>query len=402
MAPKILVVDDEQDVELLINSSFRKKIKSGELSFQFAYDGVQALEKLHADPHIDVVLSDINMPRMDGLTLTSRIQEEAIRAKVIIVSAYSDMINIRQAMNLGAFDFVTKPLDLEDLEKTLYKVLVHHSQAFKEENVELNAALRELRQTQQQLVLQEKMASLGSLVAGIAHEINTPVGVINSSVDTISRCVEKLVATLNDSTLDPEIEKRVEKLFRLLNQNAGLSLSAGHRVAGVVSSLKNFARLDQEEFQPANLNEGIESILVLLAGKMENIQVKTDLAALPLLYCSPGQINQVFMSLLVNSIQATSGTGEISVTSRHKENQIELLFTDTGIGMSPELVKSVFDFRFTKVGARVKMGIGLASAYNIIQKHGGTIRLESEPGKGTRVCIELPLVHENKTKVEKV
>jgi|GEM_PF-2266940 len=391
MAPKILVVDDEPDVELLINAGFRKKIRSGELNFIFASDGHDALRVLNENPDTDVVMSDINMPGMDGLSLTAKILENGIRTEVIIVSAYSDMGNIRKAMNLGAFDFITKPIDLEDLEKTLYKTLLHHAQGVKEENVELEATLRELKETQQQLLLKEKMASLGKLVAGIAHEINTPVGVITSSIDTIGRCIEKLAKTLNSDADQSQQDETVLKLFKLLNQNAGLSKSAGERVAGIVASLKNFSRLDQEEYQPANLNESIEDILRLLSGRMESITLKLDLAPLPKILCAPGQLNQVFMSILVNAIQAIPETGTIYIESRDLGEKLEMRIRDTGVGMPPEVVKSVFDFRFTKVGARVKMGVGLASSYSIIQKHDGNIEIDSKQGKGTEVRIQLPV-----------
>ncbi|MEL6821376.1 MAG: response regulator, partial [Calditrichota bacterium] len=339
----------------------------------------------------DVVMSDINMPGMDGLSLTAKILENGIRTEVIIVSAYSDMGNIRKAMNLGAFDFITKPIDLEDLEKTLYKTLLHHAQGVKEENVELETALRELKETQQQLLLKEKMASLGKLVAGIAHEINTPIGVITSSIDTIGRCIEKLAKTMNSGAAQSEQNETIVKLFKLLNQNAGLSKSAGDRVSGIVASLKNFSRLDQEEYQSANLNESIEDILRLLSGRMEHITLKMDLAPLPKIMCAPGQLNQVFMSILVNAIQAIPETGLIYIESRDLGEKLEMRIRDTGVGMPPEVVKSAFDFRFTKIGARVKMGIGLASSYSIIQKHDGNMAIDSKPGEGTEVRIQLPV-----------
>ncbi len=123
MAAKILVVDDEPDLEMLVTQKFRRRIRNGELSFRFAHDGQEALDVLRAEPDIDMVLSDINMPRMDGLTLLNQLQSLSHLLRAVIVSAYGDMQNIRTAMNRGAFDFVTKPIDFDDLEATINKTL---------------------------------------------------------------------------------------------------------------------------------------------------------------------------------------------------------------------------------------------------------------------------------------
>ncbi|MCB0294268.1 MAG: response regulator, partial [Calditrichaeota bacterium] len=143
---------------------------------------------------------------MDGLTLIQKIGEFRYNVKAVVVSAYDDMDNIRKAMNFGAFDFITKPIDFQDFENTVYKTLLKKKQ---EENVELEETLRELRETQQQLVLQEKMASLGNLVAGIAHEINNPIGVINSASDVVKRCIEKIEAALAQRQEGNAIEKPI-------------------------------------------------------------------------------------------------------------------------------------------------------------------------------------------------
>jgi len=142
MPAKILFVDDEPDQTKLVQRMFRNKIRAGEITFLFASDGEEALEVLHAEPDIDLVVTDINMPRMDGLTLIERLAQTNKLVKAVIVSAYGDMANIRSAMNKGAFDFVTKPVDFEDLEATIKKTL---------------AALEELRETQRQLVEAERV-----------------------------------------------------------------------------------------------------------------------------------------------------------------------------------------------------------------------------------------------------
>ena len=385
MEARILVVDDEPDVEFLIRKKFRKKIRDQELDFSFAQNGLEALERLAEIEGIDLVLTDINMPRMDGLTLIQKIGEFRYNVKAVVVSAYDDMDNIRKAMNFGAFDFITKPIDFQDFENTVYKTLLKKKQ---EENVELEETLRELRETQQQLVLQEKMASLGNLVAGIAHEINNPIGVINSASDVVKRCIEKIEAALAQRQEGNAIEKPI----LLLKDNNRLILNAGTRIATLVKSLKNFARLDEEEYQEADLREGIESTLTLVEQQVcGRIAIEKRLSELPRVYCSPGQINQVFMSILLNAIQAIDGPGSIEIGAFAKDNRVYIEFRDSGQGIPPERLSRIFDFAFSRKSSRVTMGVGLPASYHIIQKHNGEIRIESEPGKGTVVTIALPL-----------
>lgn len=386
MPARILVVDDEPDVEFLIRKKFRKKIRNNELDFEFAQNGVEALEKLGGNDNVELVLTDINMPQMDGLTLIKKIQEFHYTVKSVVVSAYDDMDNIRKAMNFGAFDFITKPIDFQDFENTIYKTLLEKK---REENIELEETLRELRETQQQLVLQEKMASLGNLVAGVAHEINNPIGVVNSSADVINRCMNKVETAFQDEAPDTA---KIIKTMNLLKNNNHLIQTAGDRIATIVKSLKNFARLDEEEFQEADVHEGLESILTLLGQEIqERIKIVKNYSDLPKVYCSPSQINQVFMSILMNAIQAIDGTGKIDISTFQENNDVSIRFTDSGKGIEPELLANIYDFRFSRKSQRVSMGVGLPASYSIIQKHNGKIHIDSESGKGTMVTISLPL-----------
>ncbi len=386
MPARILVVDDEPDVEFLIRKKFRKKIRNNELDFEFAQNGVEALEKLGGNDNVELVLTDINMPQMDGLTLIKKIQEFHYTVKSVVVSAYDDMDNIRKAMNFGAFDFITKPIDFQDFENTIYKTLLEKK---REENIELEETLRELRETQQQLVLQEKMASLGNLVAGVAHEINNPIGVVNSSADVINRCMNKVETAFQDEAPDTA---KIIKTMNLLKNNNHLIQTAGDRIATIVKSLKNFARLDEEDFQEADVHEGLESILTLLGQEIqERIKIEKKYDDLPKVYCSPSQINQVFMSILMNAIQAIDGAGNIDISTFQENNDVCIRFSDNGKGIEPELLANIYDFRFSRKSQRVSMGVGLPASYSIIQKHNGKIHIDSESGKGTMVTISLPL-----------
>ncbi|MBD0303025.1 MAG: response regulator, partial [Tolypothrix sp. T3-bin4] len=182
---KILVVDDELELERLIKQRLRKSIREKEIELVFAHNGKEALEKLQSDQEIVMVLTDINMPGMDGLTLLNKLQEVDQNLKAVVISAYGDMNSIRTAMNSGAFDFLIKPLNFEDLVITIHKTLDYVKQA--------QETLDRLQQAQLQLIQNEKMASLGQLVAGVAHEINNPLSCIATYVDLSSEEITYLI-----------------------------------------------------------------------------------------------------------------------------------------------------------------------------------------------------------------
>ena len=169
--------------------------------------------------------------------------------------------------------------------------------------------------TQNQIVMQEKMVSLGRLVAGVVHEINTPMGSIKSMHDTLARAVDKLKETVDTPALDgAEDRKPVDRVLEVITDGIRVISSGEERVTEIVNNLRSFARLDEAEFQMADLHEGIESTLALLQSEMgEDIEVVREYADLDLIYFSPSQLNQVFMSLLRNAIQAIEGEGQIRV-----------------------------------------------------------------------------------------
>ena len=192
-AHHILVVDDEPDIEMLVTQKFRRKIRLGEYRFTFAQNGMDAYQQimqLSEDkdaeiPRVDMVLTDINMPVMDGIALLSKLDKLDNPPKTVVISAYSDMANIRAAMNKGAFDFVTKPINMQDLEITVERTLAAVDA--------LNADRERFRQAQVQLVQSEKMSSLGQMVAGIAHEVNDPVNFIYCNLGHAQNFVDDLI-----------------------------------------------------------------------------------------------------------------------------------------------------------------------------------------------------------------
>ncbi|HEY7820910.1 MAG TPA: ATP-binding protein, partial [Vicinamibacteria bacterium] len=237
-----------------------------------------------------------------------------------------------------------------------------------------------------------KMASLGSLVAGIAHEINTPVGAISSMHDTLVRALGKLEGTLTEE--HPGMvgaSPSLQSALALVQEANRVIESATQRVTGIVRRLRSFARLDQAELKKADIHEGLEDTLALIHHELKhNIVVKREYGKIPPIACYPGRLNQVFLNLLNNARQAIRGKGEIVLRTVLRDDQLHIEVSDSGTGIAPEHLKKIFDPGFTTKGVGVGTGLGLSICYQIVQDHRGEIRVESEPGKGSTFTVILP------------
>lgn len=263
--------------------------------------------------------------------------------------------------------------------------LAHQKSEIEQANRDLEDALKQLRETQEQLLMKEKMASLGDLVAAVAHEINNPVGAILSSTDIARRCLTRL----DDDSFVGEARTKTRAL---LSDNFRVITDASERVATLVRSLKNFARLDEAQYQKVDIHEGIEASLHLLGSdRMQQITVKRDYANLPPIGCYPGRLNQVFLNLLKNAAESIDGRGEITISTVEDSGTVRITIADTGRGIPQARLQHVFDISIRASGERVRMGSGLGTAYRVIQEHGGQITIDSEVGRGTTVTIILPI-----------
>lgn len=269
----------------------------------------------------------------------------------------------------------------------------HQAQTLRAQNKQLEAAMKELRDTQDQLLLKEKMASLGNLVAGVAHELNTPVGVVTSSTDVVERCLVKLENSMrNHNHREKNHQQEVDQLYYILKENLRVTRTAGDRIQTIVKSLKNFAKLDESEFQKVNLHEGLDSALTLLEAELrDRIDVVKEYGKIPKIHCYPGQLNQVFMNLLRNAIDAIDTCGTIHLKTFRDNDRLCIQISDTGRGIPEDKLSNIFEFGFSSGSGRIKMASGLSTAYNIVQKHQGEIKVESEENKGTTFCIILPV-----------
>ncbi|MCK6459798.1 MAG: ATP-binding protein [Planctomycetes bacterium] len=284
------------------------------------------------------------------------------------------------------------------------RALSDRNSALEQKTAELEKAMRELEMAHAMLVQQEKMASIGVLAAGVAHELNNPIGFVNSNLATLGRYCDKLVRILDayERRLpgDPELEalRRGEKLSFVLEDLPVLvreSLEGTERVRKIVADLKTFSHPAERQPVHADLNEGLASTLNIVHNELKyKARVVTDFGAIPQVRCRPGEVNQVFMNLLVNACQAIPGQGEIRVTTRADGDSVVVSIADTGCGIPEEIRNRVFDPFFTTKPVGQGTGLGLTISYDIIRKHGGSITFETEMGKGTTFHVRLPVAGE--------
>lgn len=305
-------------------------------------------------------------------------------SKLIVPVKHESNIEGYLAIKLPNFKRVWQKDEIQLVENIVSQLAIAINQVglFNEverQKKDIQKALEELKRTQVQLIQSEKMASLGQLVAGIAHEINTPLGAISSNTDMVERCVDK-------------IEEGNTAVVGVLKNILPITQDAIGRINVLVKSLKNFARLDEAEFQEADLHEGILSTLDLIRHEIKGrVQIIKDFSDLPKVQCKPNAVNQVFMNILVNAYQSIEGLGEITIKTYFQDGNIFITIKDTGKGISEENLAKIFDPGFTTKGVGVGTGLGLSISYEIIKDHKGEITVNSQVGKGSEFIIRLPI-----------
>ncbi len=256
-------------------------------------------------------------------------------------------------------------------------------------NRQLEDKNQQILRTQEQLVQSEKMASLGQLVAGVAHEINNPVSFISSGLPTLRRDVDQLSDFVPEELRDPrfgEIRGRIGSLVEVIAEGA-------RRTSDIVKNLRVFSRLDEAELKTVDLHQGLDSSLGLLQNLTRNrIQVVRNYGTLPAVQCYGSQINQVFMNLMVNAVQAIDGEGTLTITTAPAgERHVEIGIRDDGCGMSEPVKRKMFDPFFTTKPVGEGTGLGLSISHGILESHGATVEVDSRPGEGTELKITLPI-----------
>ncbi len=350
------------------------------------------------------LLSRLLVTPIKKLTATIRTIEDSNDLSIKVpVSGRDEVADLGHAFNrmttrLGELfnKFVVVEKELEDLNLSLERQVIDRTQ-------QLQDTLLKLQSAQTQLVQSEKMASLGQLVAGIAHEINNPIGAIYANMPPLEEYIDDIKGTVEfaQSCMDePNAQKLnahmaqidytfvTDDLAKLLNSQK----QAADRIRNIVLSLRNFSRLDQGEIKSVRLEEGLDSTLQMLHHHCKDrITVEKDYALNEMVECYAGELNQVFMNILANAIQAIPDKGSIFITTAKMNDQAVVSIADTGTGMPDEVRKKIFDPFFTTKEVGEGTGLGLSISYGIIEKHQGMLTVESELNRGTRFIIAIPL-----------
>ncbi|MFE4108620.1 hybrid sensor histidine kinase/response regulator [Almyronema epifaneia] len=449
---RILLVDDNHTNLKVLSEAIRHE----NWTTLVATDGESAIEQAeYAQP--DLILLDVMMPGINGFETCQRLKKYPTTRSIpiIFMTALSDVVDKVKGLELGAVDYITKPFQQEEVlaRVKLHLKLYHLTRRLEEQNILLNQKIEEkavteaklqqlnqeleqrveqrtselsqfvnkLQKTQLQLIQSEKMSTLGQLVAGVAHEINNPVGFISGNLDCIQDYIKDLLdhfQLYQEKYPDPEIEEHAEEidLEYLLEDLPKIvaSMQIGvDRIRNISTSLRTFSRSDTSNKVAYNLHEGLDSTLLILRHRLKanekrpEIEVIKDYGSLPLVVCYPGQLNQVFMNILSNAVDALGERSQAKTFAEVKADPDQIMiFTeisadgkmvkihieDNGPGISADLQEKIFEHLFTTKAVGCGTGLGLSiSRQIVVEKHGGQISCHSQLGQGTRFTIELPI-----------
>jgi two-component system, NtrC family, sensor kinase len=408
--PVVLIVDDNvANIEVLGAALAR------DYEIRFATGGAEGLElALRVPPAL--VLLDVMMPDMDGFETCRRLRAtpQLRDTPVIFISALDAVADKVKAFQAGGSDYVTKPFEPAEVQArvathvALYRArckLYESEETLRHNFAELEKAHATLKEMSDQLRQSEKMASIGQLAAGVAHEINNPIGFVNSNLNTLQRYLASLFTilaayeqaegevTAETRAILAELKQKVELTYLREDSESLLteSMDGLQRVKRIVQDLKDFSHVDETEKQWASLEKGMDSTLNVVWNELKyKADVVKEYGGIPDIECIPSQINQVFMNLLINAAQAIQGHGQIAIRSGRDEQNVWVEVADTGEGIKSEHLTRIFEPFFTTKPVGKGTGLGLSLAYGIVSKHNGRIDVKSEVGKGTTFRVWLP------------
>jgi len=425
---KVLVVDDSRIIRQMAMDVIREKIT--DVDILLADSGEEALSII-SEQDVDLMILDIIMPGLSGMDVLVEMKELNYfdNLKVIMFTSLSDKSSMHECFQLGATDYIGKPIDPDEFsarvqnglnQQKLKKDLSESIEQMKKQNLELLELNSRIQETQLQLVQKEQMASVGQLAAGVAHEINNPLGFIISNFDvmkdyfriydTYIRAMEdvyvatkeyipessQIASKVNELKLETDLSFIREDLTELyLDTDDGLS-----RVRKIVESLRLFSKVDQfEEYEEYNLNNGIEKMVVLTKNEVKYIaDLEVDLdEKIPQIYAIGYQINQTLLNMLMNALDSiklvkNERRGFIKITTYQDDGYIVCTMRDNGLGIPDEILSNVFNPFFTSKPIGDSVGLGLSISYDIVvNKHSGTLEVNSQYGEYAEFIMRLPI-----------
>jgi signal transduction histidine kinase len=386
-----------------------------------APNGRLALQAARRDPP-DVILLDINMPDMNGYQVCEvlKSEDDLMAIPVIFISALNEEIDKVRAFGAGGIDYVTKPFQVEEvLARVKTHLALRRSQlALERKNQQLEETLKRLKETQSQLVQSEKMASLGVLTAGVAHELNNPVNFVSSCTIGLTKVLARLrrLLDLYDELTPENAAERLAQIDTLKQEVDYQGLAPGldelltglrtgaERATAIIEGLRIFSRVDEQVRKLLDVHENLDSALMVLANELKgSIGLRKEYGKLPLLLGFPGKLNQVFVNVIKNAVDAIkekqqvgqdTGLDEIvirtEVVQPGCEPWVRISISDTGSGIEQEVQDHIFEPFFTTKEVNRGIGLGLSISHGIVRDHAGRIEVRSEPGTGTVFQIWLP------------
>jgi signal transduction histidine kinase len=382
MTERVLIVDDEEDLRYV----YTRQLRGDGYLLDTAADGEEAIEKIRATEYA-VILTDMRMPRKDGLAVIAAAREHLPDAEIIVLTGHGSLENALQAFKSGnIFEYLLKPLDDIGVLNTVVARAIerrnlrkHNRELFEQ----LQRAYEELRQKSEMLIQNEKMSAIGVLAAGVAHELNNPLTAVVGFAQMIA---EKLKANRPANWSDTEYERAQQALENLVQ--------GAHRARDIVGSLLRFARATKPDARTlVDINQTLRDAFVFTEHLLlrHGIVLEKRLAPeLPPVWGNSARLQHVFTNLLINAQQATPSGGTVRVLTERAEQPkgVWVHVEDTGEGIPPEALERIFEPFYTR--KEHGTGLGLSIAKQIIEEHGGEIRVASELGKGARFSVFLP------------
>jgi len=376
----VLVVEDNPDMRGFIVDCLTQDFRVREAID--GEDGWNKVQKLLPD----IVVSDIMMPNRNGYELCASIKgdPDLQHIPVLLLSSKSEVAMKVEGFEQGADDYLTKPFNPRELlarVKNLIRVRKLEKEVH-QRNRQLEKALLELKEAQSQLIHSEKMASVGLLSAGLVHEVNNPLNAAISSIRTLGTSLERL----------QKGESTPQELSGKLARASQRALNGLKRCEEIIAGLSQFSRKDVEGKKEEDVHQGLDSTLSLIPEDQEKkVVIHRDYRFQGKIHCNLGQLNQVFMNLLTNALQAIDGGGEVWVRTERKGDDILVTIEDTGKGIPQDVLPRIFEPFYTTKDVGQGTGLGLSISHKVIEDHGGRIEVESNPGKGSRFLVYLPV-----------